>query len=243
MYYAADILSIIRQSSGTMNKNTNRTKFAVGHFLTEKPDDPCSFTELARKFAPRLREVYFPWPGLSNARAKKYDKPDDEARITADLQYCRAHGMKLDILANATCYGEKSFTEEQRLQITGIIRHLDKIGLYPEIVTTTSPYIAKIFKTLYPDIEVRASVNMRLTTFQAFRYLAPLFDSYCLGRGQKGTLLYTVVKRGLYAHHPHGVEVDETTIRDFFCGVGQSSCARPVPGPQLAARLAEGPTK
>ena len=53
----------------------------------------------------------------------------------------------------------------------------------------------------------------------------------------------TVVKRGLYAHHPHGVEVDETTIRDFFCGVGQSSCARPVSGPQLAARLAEGPTK
>ena len=182
MYYAADILSIIRQSSGTMNKNTNRTKFAVGHFLTEKPDDPCSFTELARKFAPRLREVYFPWPGLSNARAKKYDKPDDEARITADLQYCRAHGMKLDILANATCYGEKSFTEEQRLQITGIIRHLDKIGLYPEIVTTTSPYIAKIFKTLYPDIEVRASVNMRLRNTLALEYLAPLYDSYYICR-------------------------------------------------------------
>ena len=26
----------------------------------------------------------------------------------------------------------------------------------------------------------------------------------------------TVKKRGLYAHHPHGVEVDETTIKDFF---------------------------
>ena len=31
----------------------------------------------------------------------------------------------------------------------------------------------------------------------------------------------TVVKRGLYAHHPHGVEVDETTIRDFFCGTAK----------------------
>ena len=39
-----------------------RTKFAVGHYLTEKPDDPLSFAELAKKFAPRLREVYFPWP-------------------------------------------------------------------------------------------------------------------------------------------------------------------------------------
>ena len=27
----------------------------------------------------------------------------------------------------------------------------------------------------------------------------------------------TVVKRGLYAHHPHGIEVDETLIKDFFC--------------------------
>ena len=42
----------------------------------------------------------------------------------------------------------------------------------------------------------------------------------------------TVVKRGLYAHHPHGVEVDETTIKDFFCSVGQSSCARPAKGVQ-----------
>ena len=51
----------------------------------------------------------------------------------------------------------------------------------------------------------------------------------------------TVVKRGLYAHHPHGVEVDETTIKDFFLGDGQFSCARPIPRPALAARLANGP--
>ncbi|MBR4255266.1 MAG: hypothetical protein IKQ16_09295 [Lentisphaeria bacterium] len=164
-----------------MNKNTNRTKFAVGYFLTKSPDDPGSFAELARKFAPRLREVYFPWPGLSNARAKKYE-PDNEARIVEDLKYCRTHGMKLDILANATCYGEKAFTEEQRLQITGIIRHLDKIGLYPEIVTTTSPYIAKLFKKTFPDIEVRASVNMRLRNTLALEYLAPLYDSYYICR-------------------------------------------------------------
>ena len=159
-----------------------RTKFAVGHFLTNDPDDPASFAELAKRFAPRLREVYFPWPGLSNARAKKYDKPDDEERIAADLKYCREHGMKLDILANATCYAEKSFTEEQRLQVVGIIRHLDEMGLYPEIVTTTSPFIAKVFKINFPDIEVRASVNMRLRNTLALEYLAPLYDSYYICR-------------------------------------------------------------
>ena len=159
-----------------------RTKFAVGHYLTVDPDDPKSFAELAKRFAPRLREVYFPWPGLSNARAKVYDKPDDEERIVADLKYCREHGMKLDILANATCYGDKAFTEEQRLQITGIIRHLDELGLYPEIITTTSPYIAKVFKQTFPDIEVRASVNMRLRNTLALEYLAPLYDSYYICR-------------------------------------------------------------
>ena len=164
------------------SKNSNRTKFAVGHFLTEKPDDPASFRVLAERFADRLREVYFPWPGLSNARAKVYDNPDDEARIAADLKYCREHGMKLDILANATCYGEEAFTEEQRLLIVDIIKKLDRMGLYPEIVTTTSPYIAKVFKTSFPDIEVRASVNMRLRNTLAFEYLAPLYDSYYICR-------------------------------------------------------------
>ena len=164
------------------SKKTARTKFAVGHYLTEKTDDPASFAEMAKRFAPRLREVYFPWPGLSNARAKVYDKPDNEERIVADLKYCREHGMKLDILANATCYGEKSFTEEQRLQLVGIIKHLDELGLYPEIVTTTSPYIAKVFKLNFPDIEVRASVNMRLRNTLALEYLSPLYDSYYICR-------------------------------------------------------------
>jgi len=158
-----------------------RTKFAVGHYLTENPNDPKSFAELAKRYAPRLREVYFPWPGLSNARAKVY-KQEDEIRIAADLKYCRDHGMKLDILANATCYGEKSFTEEQHKQIVSIIEHLDGMGLRPEIVTTTSPYIAKLFKLVFPDIEVRASVNMRLRNTLALEYLAPVYDSFYICR-------------------------------------------------------------
>jgi len=160
----------------------NRTKFAVGHYLTQYPNDPKSFAELAKRFAPRLREVYFPWPGLSNARAKVYDQPDDEARIAADLKYCREHGMKLDILANATCYGDMAFTEDQRKHILSIIGKLDDMGLRPEIVTTTSPYIAKVFKLNFPDIEVRASVNMRLRNTLALEYLAPVYDSYYICR-------------------------------------------------------------
>ena len=199
-------------------KKITRTKFAVGHFLTDNPDDPASFAELAKRFAPRLREVYFPWPGLSNARAKVYDKPDDEERIVADLKYCREHGMKLDILANATCYAEKSFTEEQRLQVVGIIRHLDEMGLYPEIVTTTSPYIAKVFKISFPDIEVRASVNMRLRNTLALEYLAPLYDSYYICRD---------VQRDLPTFHKMAAWCKDHGKK--LCMLANSGCVRNCP--------------
>ena len=33
----------------------------------------------------------------------------------------------------------------------------------------------------------------------------------------------TVVAREMYAHHPHGVEVDESTIKDFFLSEGAPS--------------------
>jgi len=158
-----------------------RTKFSVGYYLTEKEDSPTCFSELARRFAPRLKEVYFPWPGLAHGRAS-HTMPNEEERSVADLKYCRDHGMKLDLLANAMCYGEKSCTAEQHRQIVDIVKRLDKFGLYPEIVTTTSPYIARLFKLEFPDIEVRASVNMELRNTLALEYLSPLFDSFYISR-------------------------------------------------------------
>jgi len=162
-------------------EDQTRTKYSIGHYLTEQEDSPASFAEVARRFAPRLKEVYFPWPGLANGRI-----PSDVARVkertSADLQHCRDHGMKLDLLANAMCYGETACTEEQHRQIVDIVGQLDKLGLYPEIVTTTSPYIARVCKLEFPDIEVRASVNMELRNTLALEYLSPLFDSFYISR-------------------------------------------------------------
>ena len=195
-----------------------RTKFAVGHFLTEKPDDPASFAELARRFAPRLREVYFPWPGITNGRPRMVDIPDEEERTISDLELCRKHGMKLDLLVNGTCYGEKACTEEQRLQIAGAIRYLDKKGLYPEIVTTTSPYIARLCKRQFPDIEVRASVNMRLRNTLALEYLAPDFDSFYICRD---------VQRDLPTFHAMAAWCKEHDRK--LCMLVNSGCVRDCP--------------
>ncbi len=79
----------------TGTKKAYRTKFAVGHFLTEKPDDPKSFLKPAERYAARLREVYFAWPGVLNGRPTGIKKEMEEERIITDLQYCRVHGMKI----------------------------------------------------------------------------------------------------------------------------------------------------
>lgn len=54
------------------------------------------------------------------------------------------------------------------------------IGL--DIVTTASLMIARTIKNNFPDIEVRASVNMRIGTVKAMEYIADLFDSYNIQR-------------------------------------------------------------
>ena len=78
-------------------------------------------------------------------------------------------------------YG-KVMSRELEDRICSIINELDSWGCRPQIVTAASPFVARTIKTHFPDIETRASVNMRLTTLQAMKYLAPWFDSYYIGR-------------------------------------------------------------
>ncbi|MBO5922905.1 MAG: hypothetical protein J6Q81_00190, partial [Lentisphaeria bacterium] len=54
--------------------------------------------------------------------------------------------------------------------------------LLPEIITTTSPFVADTVKTRYNNIEIRASVNMRIDSLTAIEYLADKFDSFYLRR-------------------------------------------------------------
>lgn len=160
---------------------TLRTKYAVGHYLSPDQNSPKSFRSLMKLYADRLLEVYFSWPTINNAHGWRYQMREKE-RLFADLKYCKEHGMLLDLLCNATCYAEKSFTREQRMEMIECVKELEGEGLRPDIVTTTSPYIAKVFKSFLPGIEVRASVNMRLRSTIAFEYLEELFDSYYICR-------------------------------------------------------------
>lgn len=148
--------------------------------------DGAPFAEIALRHQ-SVKEVYFPWVGEPSGRPRLgYEEEDDADELAAalrrDLTRLRAAGVRLDLLLNANCYGEEAMSVALETRIAGILEQLSSWGCRPEICTTASPFVARTLKKLFPEIEVRASVNMRLTTLQAFRYLAPLFDSYYIGR-------------------------------------------------------------
>lgn len=148
--------------------------------------DGAPFAEIALRH-PSVGEVYFPWVDEPSGRPKLgYEEEDDKEELALalrrDLLRLREAGVRLDLLLNANCYGAEAMSKKLEGHVIDILAKLVNWNCKPEIVTTASPFVARTLKTAFPEIEVRASVNMRLTTLQAFRYLSPLFDSYYLGR-------------------------------------------------------------
>jgi len=159
-------------------------KFAVGYQLPDEDQPP--FVALAREFREHLAEVYFPWPEMASGRSplgrqRGYVDWTAQARLEQDLAELRGLGLKLDLLLNASCYGRHAYSQELVERVSSIVGHLvDTVGL--DIVTTMSPLLAETMKREFPEIEVRASINMRLGAIASLEYVAHLFDSFYLQR-------------------------------------------------------------
>ena len=157
-----------------------RRKYAFGYFFEKRGGR--TFRDLVEQYAPFLKEVYFPWPGLLSARELDKDIAPLRKKLIDDLKFCRSKGLALDLLVNATCYGDTALTSVQREEYFGHLKELSSFGLMPEIVTTTSPYIATITKKFDASVDRRASVNMRLNSTLAMEYVAETFDSFYICR-------------------------------------------------------------
>jgi hypothetical protein len=159
-------------------------KFAVGYQLPD--DDEPPFAALVEEFRQHVAEVYFPWPDLPTGRSPLVHRDDPDraavqAQLEEDLLAIRRLGLKLDLLLNASCYGAEAYSLALVERVSTIIAHLlDRVGL--DIITTMSPLLAETVQHRFPEIEVRASINMRLGTVRALEYVAPLFDSYHVQR-------------------------------------------------------------
>ena len=158
-------------------------KLSVGYQYSEK----FCFSKIVSDYAKSIEEVYFPWVDTASGRSVigGYDGYFDyglQNMLLEELQKIKALGIKLDLLFNANCYGEEAMSEVLRGKVYSIIDFLEYNGVKPEIVTTTSPAIAFLIKEQYPEIELKASVNMKISTIKGMQYVSHLFDSYCVAK-------------------------------------------------------------
>jgi hypothetical protein len=98
------------------------------------------------------------------------------------LKWAKENGLKLDTLFNCNCYGDKAISSELADFADTILAEMDKEGLYPDIVTTTSPFLATMFRRNHPNIKLRLSVNMRVHGTAGFEPIMELFDSFYASR-------------------------------------------------------------
>ncbi len=158
-------------------------KLSVGYQCSER----ISFPSIVSRYADSIDEVYFAWVDSPSGRSVigGYDGYFDyglQSAMLEELRAIKANGIKLDLLFNANCYGDDAMSEVMRGRVCSVIDYLAQEGLMPEVVTTTSPAIAHMIKERYDSIELRASVNMRISTVKGMQYVSHLFDSFCVAK-------------------------------------------------------------
>ena len=160
-------------------------KFAVGFQLFDGDREP--FSRTVADYREHISEVFFAWQDIPSGRgsiASRHGFTDWSAqrRAEEELRAIKAMGVKLDLLFNGNCYGAFAMSEKLANTVSSVVEYLRSEVGGVDIITTASPAIAHTIKQNFPDIEVRASVNMRIGTVKGMEYLADLFDSYHVQR-------------------------------------------------------------
>lgn len=153
-------------------------KFAVGY---QEPENGENFSSIVSDYLNGISEVYFSWPGSASGRSAATGH-GSQARMETELAAIRSMGVRLDMLFNANCYGGSAISTTFESEIISLLEYLDSIGLLPDVITTTSPFVARTVKKSCQSIEIRASVNMRIDSISAMDYASEYFDSFYMRR-------------------------------------------------------------
>ena len=159
-------------------------KLAVGWF------DNMPFQLICAQYVERIKEVFFAWPGVLASRPMDDWTEERRALLISDLKWARENGIELDTIFNANCYGDIAMTEELANLVTEKLEEMDSLGLFPDHLTTTSPFIAKIVRLRFPSVKIRFSINMDIATPGALGYVEDLYDSFYAGRNAHRRLDY-----------------------------------------------------
>lgn len=152
-------------------------KLAIGYQL---PNFGC-FADIVAEYAEAIGEVYFPWMGVQGGRGLSISDSAGQQQLEEELAAIRGMGIKLNLLWNATCYGERAISTELEKQVLEAVRQLTDCGGL-ETVTTTSLFVASTLQNHFPNVEVRASVNMGIGSISGMRYVQDYFDGFYLQR-------------------------------------------------------------
>lgn len=153
-------------------------KLFVGYQMCENE----SFLSGILAHRDRIGEVYFSWDTMPSGRSSvglQRDLFPWEAaeRQRAELRRIADAGIGLNLLLNANCYGAQSLARSFFQSTGDLIAYLCE-QLHLVSVTTTSPVIGRFVRENFPELEVRASVNMEIGTEEGMAYLDDCFTSF-----------------------------------------------------------------
>ena len=162
-----------------------KTPLSIGY--TQPGEGQFSFVDIVRRNREDIGEVYFAFPGVASGRSPLggetgFTDFDAVNYLVEDLTQVAQMGVKLHLLFNAACNGDDALSIAHQNQVYSIMDYLDSKGLYPQGVTTTSPVTAQILRREDPELELRASVNMRIGSIKGIQYVEHLFDSFCVSK-------------------------------------------------------------
>ncbi|MBR6523326.1 MAG: hypothetical protein IKT39_01790 [Clostridia bacterium] len=150
-------------------------KFSVGYRL---PDEYDSVYSICSDYKESISNVYFSYGNNPSGRSPLGESEHIRDMQEEELKEIKKLGISLTVLYNANCYGgdaiSQSFVDNTLKEI-----HFLKNTLCVDRITTTSPFLAQhIKKEFKDDIEIFASVNMRIGTVSAMEQLAEDFDGF-----------------------------------------------------------------
>jgi len=133
-----------------------------------------------------VSEVFFAWGDFANGRSPvqemaRVEKKNLQEEMLQHLQHLSEIGIAANLLLNGNCYGADALARPFFEKIGNTVDELVQT-IQLSSVTTTSPVIAKFIKTNFPNLEIRASVNMSIGSPLGMEYVEDLFDSFYLKR-------------------------------------------------------------
>jgi len=140
------------------------------------------FYEALAPYHDGIGELYFPWEGIASGR-EGFGHGDFEAKdkLRYELSLFAGQGIRLNLLLNGNCYGGLALSESLATRVCDTVDYLGgKFGL--SAVTTASPFLAETVKRWFPQIDVRASVNMWIDGISGMRQCLDIFDSFYVKR-------------------------------------------------------------